>query len=50
LIDWWLFFSANVLVLTMVFHTYVAYLCRKARMDEEEKNQKKEQGLYGELK
>ncbi len=31
MIDWWLFFASNVLVITMAFHTYLAYLCDKAK-------------------
>jgi len=30
MIDWWLFFSSNVLVMTMAFHTYLSYMCGKA--------------------
>eukprot|EP00095_Tigriopus_kingsejongensis_P009466 maker-scaffold1140_size60066-snap-gene-0.4 protein:Tk09466 transcript:maker-scaffold1140_size60066-snap-gene-0.4-mRNA-1 annotation:"cys loop ligand gated ion channel subunit" len=31
LIDWWLLFSMNALVLTMCFHTGIAHLCYKAK-------------------
>ncbi|XP_059081996.1 gamma-aminobutyric acid receptor subunit beta-2-like [Tigriopus californicus] len=31
LIDWWLLFSLNALVLTMCFHTGIAHLCYKAK-------------------
>ncbi len=30
MVDWWLFFASNVLVITMAFHTYLAYLCQTA--------------------
>ena len=29
MVDWWLFFSSNVLVITIGFHTYLAYLASK---------------------
>ena len=35
LIDWWLLFSLNILVVTMIFHTYLSYKC--ARIDAKEK-------------
>ncbi len=31
MIDMWLLFSLNVLVLTMSFHTYLAYICMHTR-------------------
>lgn len=31
LIDWWLLFSLNMLVLTMALHTYVAHCCFRAK-------------------
>ena len=33
MIDWWLFFASNVLVITMAFHTYLGYLCEEARQE-----------------
>ncbi len=27
MIDWWLLFASNVLVITMAFHTYLAFMC-----------------------
>ncbi len=31
MIDWWLFFASNILVVTMAFHTYLAFLCEMAK-------------------
>ncbi len=32
MIDWWLFFASNILVVTMAFHTYLAFLCETAKV------------------
>ncbi len=33
MLDWWLFFSSNILVITMAFHTYLCYMCKHARLE-----------------
>ncbi len=35
MVDWWLFFSSNALAITMAFHTYLAYMCAKAKAGED---------------
>ncbi len=34
MVDWWLFFASNVLVLTMTFHTYLGYTCQGLKLKE----------------
>ncbi len=36
MIDWWLFFSSNVLVVTLCFHTFLAYVCSHAKAHKEQ--------------
>jgi len=52
LIDWWLFFSTNILVVTMLFHTFLASMCRSAakEKDEKEKADQTSTSLYGSLR
>jgi len=52
LIDWWLFFSANVLVVTMIFHTFLAYLTRKAKEKDDnlKQNGLQNKTMYGTLR
>ncbi len=33
MVDWWLFFASNVLVITIGFHTYLAYLSSKSKRE-----------------
>lgn len=35
LIDWWLIVSLNILVITLVFHTYIARVCVKVEAKDE---------------
>ncbi len=33
MIDWWLLFASNILVVTMAFHTYLAFICESAKVE-----------------